>query len=52
MEPHTQLLAVLAAALATATWLAWRENNDRRDIALLGGVSGLLGAGAAVSAVL
>lgn len=52
MDLLTPLLAVLALTLAVATWLAWRERNDTRDVALLGGFGGLLGAGAALSAVL
>lgn len=51
MDSTTLLLATLTAALAAATVHAWRLGNERRDVVLLGVFSGLLGAGALITAV-
>lgn len=51
MDTSTLLLALLTATLAGVTVHAWRLGNERRDVALLGMVSGLCGAGAAFTAI-
>jgi hypothetical protein len=51
METAPFLLATLAVALAFATWHARHVGNDRRDIALLGATTGLLGLASVASAV-
>ena len=52
METSTLLFAIMTIILVGVTFHAWRLGNERRDVALLGVVSGLLGTGAAVSAIL
>jgi hypothetical protein len=52
MDTSTLLLSLLAAALAGATFQAWRLGNERRDVALLGTFGSLLGLGAAATMVL
>lgn len=51
MQSFTLVLLALMASLVFAAWHAWRIGNDRRDVALLGSVAGLLGVGAGVAAV-
>ncbi|URI10765.1 hypothetical protein MW290_17410 [Aquincola tertiaricarbonis] len=51
MESSVLVLLSLTAALGFAAWQAWRIGNERRDVALLGSVAGLLGVGAGVAAV-
>lgn len=38
----------VAVILCVTTLLAWRQRNEKRDLALLGSLSGLSGAGAAL----
>jgi hypothetical protein len=52
METLTLILGSLALTLLWVTFHAWRIGNDRRDVALLGTVCGLFGAGTAVTALL
>ena len=52
MDTGTLLSTVLAATLVGATFHAWRLRNEKRDIALLGVLSGLMGVGTAVTAIL
>lgn len=51
MVSSTLLLAILTATLAGVTFQAWRLGNEKRDVALLGAFSGLLGVGTVVTAV-
>lgn len=51
MDTSTLLMTLLTAALAVATFQAWRLGNERRDVALLGALGGLSGFGTAVSAL-
>lgn len=44
-------LLVLAVGLLGATLHAWRIGNDRRDLGLLGAVTGFAGAGAVAAAL-
>ena len=52
MDTLTLVLTILSICLVGITFHAWRLGNERRDVALLGVFSGLLGAGAAASVVL
>lgn len=47
---NTAFIAVAAIALTLilTTFLAWRQRNEKRDLALLGALSGLSSTGAAV----
>ena len=51
MEISTLLLAALTVTLAGVTVHAWRLGNEKRDVALLGVFSGLLGCGTVVAAL-
>lgn len=42
------MAAWVAVILTVTTLLAWRQRNEKRDLALLGSLSGLSGAGAAL----
>lgn len=52
MDTSTLVLALLTATLVGVTFHAWRLGNEKRDVGLLGVFSALLGAGAAVTAIL
>ena len=52
MDSMAILIAVIAATLAAVTFHAWRLGNEKRDVALLGTLSGVCGLGAAAVAVL
>jgi hypothetical protein len=52
MDTSTLLLAILAITLAGVTFHAWRLGNEKRDVALLGVCSGLLGVGTVVSSII
>jgi uncharacterized membrane protein YadS len=52
MDTAVLLLAILTATMFAVAFNAWRLGNDKRDVALLGMVGGLCGAGAAVAAIL
>jgi hypothetical protein len=52
MDTPTLFLAILALGLIGVTFHAWRLGNEKCDVALLGVFSGLMGVGAAVSAIL
>ena len=49
MDTTTLLLAILTATLAGVSFHAWRLGNEKRDVALLGAISGLLGIGTVVT---
>lgn len=51
MDTSTLLFALLTATLAAVTFQAWRLGNERRDVALLGVFSGLLGVGTVVTSI-
>lgn len=51
MDTSTLILGVLTVTLAGVSVHAWRLGNERRDVALLGVCSGLLGLGTAVTVV-
>ncbi len=51
MDTTTLLLAILTATLAGVTFHVWRLDNEKRDVALLGVFSSLLGFGTVVSAI-
>jgi len=51
MDTSTLLFAILTATLAGVTFHAWRLGNEKRDVALLGVFSGLLGVGTVVTVV-
>lgn len=48
MESALPIAASLAAILLLTTLLAWWQRSERRDLALLGSLSGIGSAGAAV----
>lgn len=52
METSTLLFSILTACLAWVTFQAWRMGNEKRDVVLLGVLSGLMGTGTAVIAIL
>lgn len=52
METSTLLFTVLTACLVWVTFQAWHMGNEKRDVVLLGALSGLMGAGTAVIAYL
>jgi len=52
MDNSTLLFAILTICLVGVTFHAWRLGNEKRDVALLGVFSGLMGVGTAVSALL
>jgi len=51
VDALTLWLSVLAVFMLGVTWQAHRLGNERRDIGLLAGLSGLLGMGSMVSAL-
>ena len=51
MDNSTLPLAILTICLAGVTFHAWHLGNEKRDVALLGVFSGLLGLGTAASAI-
>jgi hypothetical protein len=50
MDNTTMLLGLMAMCMLGATINAWRIGNERRDVALLGAISGVCGVGTAVLA--
>jgi hypothetical protein len=52
MDTGTLFFAILTLCLVGVTFHAWRSGDEKRDVALLGVFSGLLGVGTAVSAIL
>ena len=52
MDTSTILFAILTLCLGGVTFQAWRLGNEKRDIALLGVFSALMGMGTAVAAIL
>lgn len=51
MDTLTLLLIGLALTMLGVTWQAHRLGNERRDVAFLAVISGLLGLGSTVSAI-
>lgn len=51
MDTDTLIFATLTATLAGVTLHAWRLGNEKRDVALLGVFSGLLGMGTVVTTI-
>lgn len=51
-DTPTLILGVLTLALLGVTLYAWRLGNERRDVALLGVCSGVLGLGTALAVAL
>lgn len=52
MDTITLLFFILTICLVGVTFHAWRLGNEKRNVALLGVFSGLLGVGTAVSTIL
>ena len=52
MDTSTLPFAILTLCLVGVTFHAWRLGNEKRDVVLLGVISGMMGAGAAVTAIL
>ncbi|MEK8047922.1 hypothetical protein [Ideonella margarita] len=52
MDITSLLLGLMAATLAITAFQAWRQGCEKRDVRLLGTISGLFGAGTVVSAIL
>jgi hypothetical protein len=51
MDNLPLLLGIMAGALLLAAFNAWRQGNEKRDIALLGALSGLFGLGTTLAAL-
>ncbi len=51
MEESTVLFGLMTITFIGVTLHAWRLGNDRRDVALLGTIGGILGLGTAVTVV-
>lgn len=43
MDTFTLMALILTLTLVVATFLAWRQGNERRDVGLLGILSGVGG---------
>ena len=52
MDTSTLLLAIRTAGFAGVTAHAWRLGDEKRDVALVVVLSGLMGVGTAVAAIL
>ena len=52
MDTSALVFAILTLCLVGVTFHAWRLGNEKRDVALLGVFSALMGAGTAVAAIL
>ena len=52
MDTSTLLFAVLAICLVGVSFRAWRLGHEKHDVVCLGEVSGLMGVGRAVTAIL
>jgi uncharacterized membrane protein YoaT (DUF817 family) len=52
MDTTFWVLLSLAVTMFGVTWHAHRLGNERRDVALLGAIAGLLGAGSVAAAAL
>lgn len=52
MNTASLLFAILTVCLIGVTFHAWHLGNEKRDVALLGVFSGLMGAGTALTAFL
>lgn len=52
MDTAVLLLAILTATMFATAFQAWRDGDDKRDVALLGAVAGLCGVGTTAAATL
>ena len=52
MDPTVILLAVLTVTLIVTAFQAWRNRNEKRDVALIAAFAGLFAAGTAAAAIL
>jgi hypothetical protein len=52
MDPTVILLAVLTVTLIVTAIQAWRNRNEKRDVALIAVFGGLFAAGTAAAAIL
>lgn len=52
METDTLLAAIMTVTLAGVAFQAWRQGNEKRDVALLGVFSALCGVGTAATWIL
>jgi hypothetical protein len=52
MDSPTLLLGLMTLALIGVTLQAWRMGNEKRDVALLGACSGVLGLGTVLAVAL
>ena len=52
MDSTALLLAIATATMAAVTFQAWHIGNEKRDVVLLGTISGLFGVGATAAALL
>jgi len=51
MDTSTLLFTLMTACMVGVTFQAWRLGNEKRDVVLLGVLSGMMGAGTAVTAM-
>ena len=49
MDTAALLLAIMTATMFAVTFHAWRLDNEKRDVALLGAIAGLCGVGTAAA---
>lgn len=52
MDTLSLILAILTATIVVVTFQAWRQGNEKRDVALLGAIGGLFGVSTAAAALL
>jgi len=52
MDTSSLIFTILAVCLVGVTFHAWHLGNEKRDVALLGVFSGLMGVGAVATALL
>ena len=52
MDTPTLIFGLMTLALVIVTLQAWRMGNEKRDVALLGVCSGVLGLGTAMAVAL
>lgn len=52
MDTPTLIFGLMTLALVVVTWQAWRMGNEKRDVALLGACSGVLGVGTVLALAL
>jgi hypothetical protein len=52
MDKFVLLLTIMTATMLAVTCYAWRDGDEKRDVALLAAVAGLCGVGTAAAAIL